>query len=330
MRHLKWKLKLSCLQVSQPFDAESHLVTWSWVSPWVLWTKRHPSCFPSFSSWSLCASFDLGSFSWFCWAFLSLKLALDSLTPCFSSMMLWEAWKMFSSPMGCFEETISPSTSCRRGFVCDISLLISSDQTWKFSRSSMPLLIRGRMPLGFCMLFMPEVWQLLFHAKLTESKQVKTRRRWSQNSATMLRERESAASSFWDLEPKQRPSTSCSFYFTLSITGISGFGFWGPTMAASWRITVFQKFVLWNPYFYSVLGVCAFWARLSKKGPAHLALNLPYLFFVGFCFFVGFPERRRDTGTLPICNFYTKQKLPIRNPGGINYREITVKVQIVL
>ena len=42
-------------------------------------------------------------------------------------------------------------------------------------------------------------------------------------------------------------------------------GFFGPKMAVSWRITVFQKLVCWNPYFYSVLGVRAFWAKLSKK-----------------------------------------------------------------
>ena len=43
-------------------------------------------------------------------------------------------------------------------------------------------------------------------------------------------------------------------------------GFFGPKMAVSWRICVFQKKVCWNPYFYSVFGVRAFWAKLSKKG----------------------------------------------------------------
>ena len=37
-------------------------------------------------------------------------------------------------------------------------------------------------------------------------------------------------------------------------------------MAVSWRITVFfPKMPCWNPYFYSVFGVRAFWAKLSKK-----------------------------------------------------------------
>ena len=42
--------------------------------------------------------------------------------------------------------------------------------------------------------------------------------------------------------------------------------FFGPKMAVSWRICVFQKKVCWNPYFYSVFWVRAFWAKLSKKG----------------------------------------------------------------
>ena len=50
------------------------------------------------------------------------------------------------------------------------------------------------------------------------------------------------------------------------ITGIYEFGFFCPKMAVSWRITVFQKLVCWNPYFYSVLGVRVFWAKFSKKG----------------------------------------------------------------
>ena len=49
------------------------------------------------------------------------------------------------------------------------------------------------------------------------------------------------------------------------ITGISGFGFFGPKMAVSWRITFFQKNRL-KPLFYIVLGVRVFWAKLSKKG----------------------------------------------------------------
>ena len=49
------------------------------------------------------------------------------------------------------------------------------------------------------------------------------------------------------------------------ITGISGFGFFWSKMAVSWRITFFQRKIGWNPYFYSVLGVRVFWAKLSKK-----------------------------------------------------------------
>ena len=107
------------------------------------------------------------------------------------------------------------------------------------------------------------------------------------------------------------------------ITGISGFCFLGPNMAVSWRICFLQKKGLLKPQFYSVLGVCAFWAKLSKKGnfghppkkrkiltelkssflsifwfflfffvffffdfwPPHLALNPPYLFLFCCCFF---------------------------------------------
>ena len=49
-----------------------------------------------------------------------------------------------------------------------------------------------------------------------------------------------------------------------NITGISGFGFLVQKMAVSWRIRFFQK-VCWNPKFYSVFGVRAFWAKLSKN-----------------------------------------------------------------
>ena len=80
------------------------------------------------------------------------------------------------------------------------------------------------------------------------------------------------------------------------ITGISGFGFFGPKkMAFSWRITFFQK-IGWNPYFYSVLWVRVFWAKLSKK--AIFGPPLPpqkkkiltdnwkaFLFLVFLCFF---------------------------------------------
>ena len=49
------------------------------------------------------------------------------------------------------------------------------------------------------------------------------------------------------------------------IIGISGFGFFGPKMAVSWRIPLFQKMPCWNPCFYSEFWVRAFWAKLSKK-----------------------------------------------------------------
>ena len=42
--------------------------------------------------------------------------------------------------------------------------------------------------------------------------------------------------------------------------------FCGPKMAVSWRICFFKKKLAETPYFYSVLGVRAFWAKLSKKG----------------------------------------------------------------
>ena len=50
------------------------------------------------------------------------------------------------------------------------------------------------------------------------------------------------------------------------ITRISGFGVFGPKMAVSWRTSVFQKMLCWNPYFDSVFWVRAFWAKLPKKG----------------------------------------------------------------
>ena len=75
-------------------------------------------------------------------------------------------------------------------------------------------------------------------------------------------------------------------------------GFFGPKMAVSWRITFFQK-IGWNPYFYSVSG-CAFsgprcqkrqfWDTLSKKRKFWLITEK--LFFCYFCvfyfFFLGF------------------------------------------
>ena len=41
--------------------------------------------------------------------------------------------------------------------------------------------------------------------------------------------------------------------------------FFGPKMAVSWHISAFQKKGAWNPYFYSVFRVRAFWAKLSKR-----------------------------------------------------------------
>ena len=49
------------------------------------------------------------------------------------------------------------------------------------------------------------------------------------------------------------------------ITEIYEFWFFGPKMAVLWRTSAFQKRA-WNPYFYSVLGVSAFGAKVSKKG----------------------------------------------------------------
>ena len=49
-------------------------------------------------------------------------------------------------------------------------------------------------------------------------------------------------------------------------------------MAVSWRTSAFQKKRPWNPYFYSVFWVRAFWAKVSKKGnfekPARKMENL--------------------------------------------------------
>ena len=82
--------------------------------------------------------------------------------------------------------------------------------------------------------------------------------------------------------------------------------FFGPKMAVSWRICVFQKKVCWNPYFYSVFWVRAFWAKFVKKGkfwtPTQKRIKFSLIteklifeyflfflvffsFFVFFCFF---------------------------------------------
>ena len=80
------------------------------------------------------------------------------------------------------------------------------------------------------------------------------------------------------------------------------FGFFGPKMAVSWRTSAFQKKRPWNPYFYSVFWVRAFWAKVSKKGnfekPPKKKKNLTdnwkanfwvfLLFFFGFFFFLFF------------------------------------------
>ena len=68
-------------------------------------------------------------------------------------------------------------------------------------------------------------------------------------------------------------------------------------MAVSWRLSVFLKLVCWNPYIYSVLGVRAFWAKLSKKRncwtpPSKkkkiLTDNWILVSLGSFCIFVGF------------------------------------------
>ena len=76
------------------------------------------------------------------------------------------------------------------------------------------------------------------------------------------------------------------------ITGISEFGFFGPKMAVSWRITFFQKNRL-KPLFYSVFG-CAFSGPSCQKRQfldTHpkknkiLTDNWKALFLVFLCFF---------------------------------------------
>ena len=49
------------------------------------------------------------------------------------------------------------------------------------------------------------------------------------------------------------------------ITGISGFGFFAPEMAVSWRISVYQKKLAETPIFIVFFGVRTFWAKVSKK-----------------------------------------------------------------
>ena len=76
------------------------------------------------------------------------------------------------------------------------------------------------------------------------------------------------------------------------ITGIYEFEFFLSKNGRSWPITVFQKLVCWNPYFYSVLGVRVFWAKFSKKGIlGHPPKNKNFLtdnwkahFLIFFCF----------------------------------------------
>ena len=49
------------------------------------------------------------------------------------------------------------------------------------------------------------------------------------------------------------------------ITGISGFGIFWSKNGRFVTHNFFQKRIGRNPYFYSVLGVRVFWAKLSKK-----------------------------------------------------------------
>ena len=82
------------------------------------------------------------------------------------------------------------------------------------------------------------------------------------------------------------------------ITGISGFGFFCPKMAVSWLRTVFQKVVLWNPYFIVFFGCALFWPSCQKreildthqKEKKELTDNWKALFwyFVFFFFFFSF------------------------------------------
>ena len=79
------------------------------------------------------------------------------------------------------------------------------------------------------------------------------------------------------------------------ITEICKFWVFGPKMAVLWRTTAFQKKRPWSPYFYSVFGVRAFWAKVSKKGNSekppkkrkNLTDNWKAIFWCFCCFFVG-------------------------------------------
>ena len=70
--------------------------------------------------------------------------------------------------------------------------------------------------------------------------------------------------------------------------------FFCPKMAVLWRTSAFQKKSAWNPYFYSVFGMSAFWAKVSKKGNFEkppkkwkkLTDNWKAIFWY-FCFFFG-------------------------------------------
>ena len=96
--------RLSCLQASQLFAVWSHLVTSSWVSPLVFWTRRHPSCMPSSLSWSLSASVSLcSSIGWNWWVSSSVKLVFFfSLS--LSLSLLEPLQVLYVSPSWCFEK----------------------------------------------------------------------------------------------------------------------------------------------------------------------------------------------------------------------------------
>ena len=62
---------------------------------------------------------------------------------------------------------------------------------------------------------------------------------------------------FFVVEREQKRQTKDNWNFW--------FWFFCTKMAVSWRTSVFQTKPCWNPYFYSVFWVRAFWAKVSKK-----------------------------------------------------------------
>ena len=202
--------KLSCLQASQPFVDCIQRLTWSWVSPLVFWTRRCPSCRPSFCTWSLLRSSSCLNSNSVRWSasrgassFKTSKAAASSSGKLARAIFAWstrkalwfsfktscEAFTSPSSSICTLEAAVCPRTSYKTGLVWLRYVLISSAQAWKLSRSSRPpSKTDGWRPFGPSMAMCRiKAEQLPEITKMPERKlKVMTRSCLFKSSATML------------------------------------------------------------------------------------------------------------------------------------------------